>query len=260
MPDKISGYYECGFCSKNYKIKKAYDKHYLLCSIINKSVSERKNENDLSENIPSVREMYNIIQILIVKNDRLERQVEKMSSWIHNNKKKVNVIEWLNENIVPSIEYNSWVDSIEINEDDMNRVTNYGFIEGIHQIIKRILRLDSTCDHSPENMNIPIKAFEQKDTMFVFNNEKQWNVITVEQFDMIFDKLTRGLIGQLKIWQDANKKRLFDNGFTEKYIENIKKLTGGDLTRDQQYYKIKQLFYNSLKINIKNIIQYEFVF
>ena len=77
---------------------------------------------------------------------------------------------------------------------------------------------------------------------------------------MMFNKITRGLIGQLKIWQDINKKRLFDTGFTEKYIENVKKITGGDLTREQQYYKIKQLFYNNLKINIKNIIQYEFVF
>ena len=259
MPDKISGHYECGFCNKTYKIKKAYEKHFLLCSVINKSVSERKSENESSENIPSLREMYNIIQILIMKNDKLERQVEKMSSWIHNNKKKINVIDWLNENMIPSIDYNNWVDSIEINQDDMDCVTNHNFIEGINQIIKRILCIDINIQTHPENINLPLKAFEQKDGLFVFN-EKQWSIITVEQFDMMFNKITRGLIGQLKIWQDINKKRLFDTGFTEKYIENVKKITGGDLTREQQYYKIKQLFYNNLKINIKNIIQYEFVF
>jgi len=98
MNNKISGYYECGFCNKNYKIKKSYEKHFMLCSIINKSVTERKAENEEYENIPSMREMYNMIQILILKNDKLEKQVEKMYTWIHKNKKKINVIDWLNEN------------------------------------------------------------------------------------------------------------------------------------------------------------------
>lgn len=261
MSNKISGYYECGYCNKSYKIKKAYEKHFLLCSVINKSTLERKSENDISENIPSIREMYNIIQILIMKNNKLEQQVEKMSSWIHNNKKKVNVIEWLNENIIPSIDYNNWIDSIQINQNDMESVTNHNFIEGINQIIKRILGIgfESYNTHQAESINLPIKAFEQKDNLFVFNNTR-WSIITVEEFDLLYNKITRGLIGQLKIWQDINQKRLFDSGFTEKYIENVKKVTGGELTKEQQYYKIKQLFYNNLKINIKNIIQYEFVF
>lgn len=221
MSNKISGYYECGYCNKSYKIKKAYEKHFLLCSVINKSTSERKSENDISDDIPSIREMYNIIQILIMKNNKLEQQVEKMSSWIHNNKKKVNVIEWLNENIIPSIDYNKWIDSIQINQNDMDCVTNNNFIEGINLIIKRLLGIgfDNILD---ETTNLPIKAFEQKDNLFVFNNTR-WSVITIEEFDLLYNKITRGLISQLKTWQDVNKKRLFDSGFTEKYIENVKK-------------------------------------
>jgi len=35
-----------------------------------------------------MREKYKMIQILIIKNVKLEKKVEKMSTWIHNNKKK----------------------------------------------------------------------------------------------------------------------------------------------------------------------------
>jgi hypothetical protein len=251
MPNKIGGIYECGFCSKIYKVKKSYDKHFLVCSILNKSMTERKSENEIADEIPNIREIYNIVQMLIIKNEKLEKQVEKMNTWIHNNKKKVNVNEWLNDNCKPEIDYDTWIEHLEINSDDMEIVINTNFMEGINIIIRRLT----------ENLeNIPIKAFEQRDNiLFIFNNN-EWSIMDAEKCDMLFNKITRGLIGQLKIWQDNNKKRLFDTGFTEKYIEYVKKITGGDLTRDQQYHKIKHSFYNNLKVNIKNIVQYEFVF
>jgi uncharacterized protein YeeX (DUF496 family) len=192
-----------------------------------------------------------MIQMLVIKNDKLEKQVEKMSTWIHNNKKKVNVIEWLNENNKPDIGYDNWIECLEITSGDMETLINSTFIEGINVIVQRLT-------YNVEN--VPIKAFEQRDNiLFIFNNN-EWVIMDTEKYDMLFNKITRGLIGQLKIWQDKHKNKLFDNGFTEKYIEYVKKITGGDLSREQQHYRIKQRFYNNLKINIKNIIQYEFVF
>jgi len=141
----------------------------------------------------------------------------------------------------------------------MESVTEHNFIEGVNRIIKRIVK-NNTNSLEMEMENLPIKAFEQRDNaLFIFNG-KEWSLMTVEQFDCIFNKITKGLINQLKLWQDKHKNRLFDSGITEKYIENVTKLTGGNLTREQQYHKIKQGFYNHLKINIKNIVQYEFVF
>ena len=65
---------------------------------------------------------------------------------------------------------------------------------------------------------------------------------------------------QLKFWQDENKSRLFTNGFTEIYMENVKKITGGDLSKEQQCCKFKSMLYNHIKINLKNVIQHEFEF
>lgn len=251
--NKIEAHFECCHCSKSYKIKKAYDRHILVCSIISKTPSERKSENKQYENIPTVLEMYEMIQILIVKNDNLEKQVNKMSKWI-NNKKKVNVIEWLNENNIPSIDFSQWLEVLEITSEHMEFVFDHNFVEGINLSVREIINKDIE--------SIPIKAFEQKEgVLYVYNgSESKWEIINSSQFETLFIKITKGLLTQLKLWQDENRHRLYQTGFTEKYIENVKKITGGDLTKEQQYHKLKQAFYNGLKINIKNIIQYEFVF
>lgn len=253
MSNKIEAHYECCHCSKNYKIKKAYDRHLLVCSVISKTVKERKTENEEYENIPTVKQMYEMIQILIVKNENLEKQVNKMSKWI-NNKKKVNVLEWLNENNVPNNDFNNWVETIEITEKHMEFVFEHNFIDGVNLTVRELLNKDLE--------TIPIKAFEQKEgILYVYNgSENKWENINQSQFDTLFIKITKGLLGQLKLWKDKNIHRLYQTEFTEKYIGNVKKITGGDLSREQQIHKLKQAFYNTLKINIKNIVQYEFVF
>ena len=157
----------------------------------------------------------------------------------------------------------------------MECVITHNFIEGIHMIVKRLIHTNYGENESQNDIDqskctekipldeyeyLPIKAFEQKENILYVFNGTEWNIINHEQYTKLLNKLTKGLISQLKLWQDEHKNKLFERGFSEKYIEYVKKLTGGDLSLEQQSYKIKQSFYNHLKVNIKNIIQYEFVF
>ena len=253
MSNKIGAHFECHHCSKNYKIKKAFDRHILVCNILSKTTTERKYENEEYENLPNLKEMYSMIKMLILKNEQLEKQVNKMNSWI-NNKKRVNIIEWLNENDTPNLDFNQWIETIEISNEHMEFVFEHNFVEGIDLTVREIMNKDLELR--------PLKSFEQREgIIYVYNgSENKWEIIGNHQMELIFIKITKGLLNQLKLWQDKNRHRLCQNGFTEKYIENVKKITGGDLTKEQQIHKIKQSFYNTLKVNIKNIIQYEFVF
>lgn len=255
---KMAFTYDCQYCEKKYKNKKSYDKHNLLCNVIRKTPKERKLENEIYDSIPNMREMYNIIQQLIVKNDKLEKQVNKMSSWIHNNKKKINVIDWLNDNSKPLSDYNSWIETIDITANDMETFVKYNYIEGINQIIRKLIE---TSNINMDVQEIPIRAFEQKEnSLFIFNGTN-WEIMSSLQMEMIFKKISKGLLSQLKAWQDKNKHRLSgDSSFSDIYIQYVKKIIAGDMSREQQQYKIKQCFYNNLKVNIKNIIQYEFEF
>lgn len=246
---KIKAHYECNHCNRNYINKTCFDKHVLVCTILS-SHNERKKDDQ--ETIPTVRELYDIIKILTIKYEALETKLEKMQSWVNNTKKKLSVIEWLNINNSLDINFYDWLNRIDINSSDMELVFKYNFCEGIRFIIQRLFIQDDN--------KIPIKAFEQKDnTIFIYNND-EWSIMTSDQFELFFKTINKGLILQFKIWQDANRHRLCENGFTEIYVENAKKIFGGELSTEQQYTKIKRVLYNHIKINIKNMIQYEFEF
>jgi len=251
--------YECGYCNKQYKRKMNYDKHMLLCNIIRKTPSEKLNERE-QDDLPTIRELYTVIQSLLEKQEKFEKQIEKMSSWINNNRKKINVLDWLNTNHTDCIDYNEWLNGLIISENDMELIFNHGFIEGMKYIINKICSNDNCNTHIEHKNGLPIKAFEQKEgTLFIYTNEN-WEIMSSSLFELLFNTITKGLTKQLKFWQDKNKHRLYQNGFTEIYIENVKKITGGDLSRDQQYHRVKQYLYNHLKVNIKQIVQHEFIF
>ena len=267
LKQHIQTEFECGYCNRQYKRKMNYDKHMLLCNIIRKTPSERLNEQE-QDSLPTMRELYTVIQTLVERQEKFEKQIEKMSSWINNNKKKINVLEWLNTNHSNCIDFNKWLNELIISEEDMELVFKYGFIEGMKYIINRICLflndningIDRNDGNDSLSLSLPIKAFEQKEgTLFIYLNEN-WEIMSSSMFELFFNTIIKGLTKQLKLWQDKNKHRLYQNGFTETYIENVKKITGGDLSREQQYHKVKQYLYNHIKINIKQIVQHEFVF
>ena len=263
MPMLNERYYNCDFCNKQYKLKSHFDKHMLLCSIKSKTVDERKRENEIIELTPPPHQMYELIKQLIHKNDLLERKVEKLSAWVNNTKKKVNVIDWMNENQTIGINFGDWLNSIEITKEDMELVFNYNFLEGIRFIIQRLVgdaQATSVIQAPGQTQTqIPVKAFDQKEgIIYIFENG--WTIMTPELFEKFFGRIAKGLLTQLKGWQDINRHRICDNGFTEVYIDNVKKIMGGDLTREQQYTRVKKMLYNHVKINLKNVIQYDFEF
>jgi hypothetical protein len=261
--------YQCNYCNRKYKRKLNYDKHILVCNILSKTPSEKIHQKE-QDDLPTMREMYVIIQTLLEKQEKMEKQIEKMSSWVNNNRKKINVIEWLNINYILEMDFSEWILKLHITEDDMELVFNLGFIEGMKCIVNRFIDngirvgVEVGVSGNYDNSVIPIKAFEQKeDTLFIYskcNNNSNWEIMQQNEFEKLFNTITKGLVEKLKIWQDKNKYRLFQNGFTEIYIENVKKITGGDLSREQQIHKIRHYIYNRLKINIKQLIQHEFVF
>lgn len=266
--EKIAAMYQCDYCNKIYKIKNAYNRHVAVCNIMQKSKRERDYENECGGAALSYRELYEVVQTLAMKYNQLEKKFDKMSSWINSNKQKLNVLDWLNANKKINLYFNQWVERLEIIRDDMENVFKYGFVEGLRFIIQRIFPLTSI---NSGHDDMPIRAFDQKDgVLFVYNigltfnvdgvQGGEWNTINNEQFDNLFNKISKGLLCQLKFWQDENRERLFTSGFTEIYMENVKKITGGDLSKDQQCSKFKTMLYNHIKINLKNVITHEFEF
>lgn len=278
--------YVCSKCSKKYKIKTNYDKHLLMCNLMSKTVKERRIENINIDNTPSTKELYSIILRLSNKCEMMERKIEKLTDSYNKEKKKINVIEWLNnqknnidnddnsdsDNDNNGVKINNknpifskWIETVNINEDDMESVVNNNFMDGLKHIIKRLVR-----ENEDYGITFPIKAFEQKEGLFYIydiinidngnNFEKKWIIMSAENLNILFSKITKGLIKQIRLWKDNNINKMSEEGFAKVYANNIKKVTGGDVPIQTQQLKFRKYLYNIIKINIKNIIEYEYEF
>ena len=239
--------FQCGYCNKTYKLKSTYDKHAIVCKfMMNKS---NVNKSIIEDESPTNKQLYYVIQLLALKCDNLEKKIDKL---LMINNKKINIIEWLNENKKITINYINWIDTIEITENHIDLVFEYDLYEAIRLIMKNKF-IETNAE------DLPIMAFEQKNNiLFVYNDE--WTMITPELFNLLFNKITKGLLREFNLWQEKHKDKLYENHFSDKYKTYLKKMLGGDLTREQQCIKIKHLLYNDIKNNIKNIIHYDFEF
>lgn len=251
--------HECSICNKKYKNKLNYDKHVLLCNILNKTIKERVRENDNIDDTPSVRELYIIIRELANKCEALERKVDKLVILSNKNKKKINLLEWLNSNTNTSTStIVDWINTIQIIEEDMDYMIKNNFLDGIKYIITRLL-IDID--------NIPIKSFEQKENLlYVYTTNEysdksiknEWVIISQDLFESLYSKITKGLLNQLTIWKNKNINHLYDDNFSHNYINNIKKITGGNIPLQEQHNKFRKSLYNHIKINMNNIIDSEY--
>ena len=102
----------CVHCGKIYKTKVNLNKHIILCDLIYSSKVTRN--NDYEYEVPSQRRMYQILMELGQKYNRLEEKVNEINKLVIKKKKQINVVEWLNKNIVPNIYFEKLCEKILI--------------------------------------------------------------------------------------------------------------------------------------------------
>ena len=62
-------------------------------------------------------------------------------------------------------------------------------------------------------------------------------------------------------WKEKNNDRIQnDDRFHDTYIDYMRIVLGGGLTKEQCYKRLANKMYHYLKCDLKNIIDYEFVF
>lgn len=264
--------YKCVLCKKEYKLKSNYTKHTLFCETINKTHYERIREND-TDKMPTMREMYSILLEVTAKYSQLEKKMEEMTKWTEIKKRKLNVIEWLNETNLSTISFNEWCSSnIIITRKHLDIMFKHDYIHGCIEIIKDLLS-------STDLNKLPLKSFNQKEnTLFIatlntFNCEEEgndndkesssyikWEIMSDKIFIEFISKISKQLLTEFIKWQKENADKIYDDEFSNKYAVNFQKILGGNNTQEYNNSRIKKELYKYLKTNLKNIIEYEFSF
>ena len=242
---------KCKICNKEYHRQSAYDKHKLLC-IGGDACGGDSQTPQATLNCGELGDLSlrDIVLELVKSNNKLRKDVEELKRWVQTKKKKVIIVDWLNENCKLTENYKQFISKLCITRKHLDIIFESNITDGIQEILQNCMN----------DLNIsPFKSFDQKDnTIYVYNEESKWEQLSSTEFNNIISTITKSILAEFKSWQDENEHQLYTDDFSTIYIQNVKKVMGGDISIDKQRIKIHRNLYKYLKMNLQNTIEYEF--
>jgi hypothetical protein len=279
----------CSHCGKYYKTRVNLNKHQILCETLTRAKKSKRNNNnneneEFLEPLPSQKQMYKIILDLALKCNHLEEKMEEMQKWVDKKKKKINVIDWLN-NQYPTlnITFEQFKDSIIILKEETELILHHPFLHVFTEILNRIFNQDQDQYQSQmkdqdqyQNQNQmkdqiekanPLFAFTQKsNTIYIYcgiNNadEYSWKECSKEQIAELFKDIHFKLVKSFIEWKMTNQEKInASDSLSELYNKANIKIMDINFKEDAIFQKAKSILYNKIKMDMKALIEYEFEF
>ena len=247
----------CQFCGKSYIKKTNLNNHIILCELLHTSSKMNANEIEEVVEIPSQKKIYQMLLELSKKVNGLDKQMEEVNKWVVKRKKKINVIEWLNEHMKPEFNFDNLSNEITILEEDINCLFNSTFIDVINHIFER-----SIYTSSDEKM-YPIFAFVQKSGVFYIyeNHEVKWIELNKERLGRFLDKIYMKISREFSAWKKANKLKIDNDEHFQLLCDKTSvKFYSCDVKNETIFSKIKSNMFSKMKTDMKSLIEYEFEF
>ena len=254
----------CIYCGKSYKTRLNLDKHLILCETIHRSKNIKGNSNQHVDEIeekelPSQRQMYNIILQLTLKCNKLEEKIEQMSKWVEKKKKKINILEWLNTNINPEFIFDELINKISLTDNDIDTLLNQGFNEAFYQVVTRNIF------DKKEQIKFPLFCLDQKTNyIYVYNKQNpftdsSWSELERDKLIYFMNKIHMMITKGLTDWKKKlEKEKRFNEGQADLYNKTLIKVMDTDFKKESTLNKIKNVIYEALKTDMKGLIEYEF--
>ena len=228
---------QCKYCGKQYKQKKAYKKHELICQIT------RDDLNKINI-IPSQKEMWILVQKLIIQNKEQQLKIEALERVVHRDIKKINMIDWLNTNIKKSTNFDTWLSKLYTTIDDLKYVFDSDIVRGLERILTNNIKTKS-----------PFKAFKHKSTILYIFNNSTWKKAIKEDLEKILRKIQLDILkrnGEYSRTMDKSKIFGINN---MKYLKNTQKiLVTNPKLKDRCYKNISKIIINIVKTELNMIM------
>ena len=255
IPNKIKQPAQCcKYCGKSYFKKTNLDKHVILCEFLHTSKS--KITVDDEEDIPSQRKLYQILLEMGSKLNKLDEKVDELNKWVVKKKKKINVVEWLNSNITPEIKFDSLIEKIVIDKDDVQYLFQNSFADTINYIFSRNI-------YNISENEYPIFAFVQKSSVFYIyeNDEAGWMELNREKLVKFLNRVHSKLYRHFLEWKKENRSQLEDDEKLSLLCDKTTcKMMDVDFRQEAILGKIRANMYGRMKKDMKALVEYEFEF
>lgn len=251
--------YCCNACNKNYTRKSSLDKHKILCDFKMKTKREKQIEMEELGDVPTYEQLVKIVQELTLKIIKMDEKMEHMQKWVEQKKKRLNIVLWLNTNIIPSIGFMEWIHtSVSVKPEHFENLMDNTLFHTIQKIFEYNLSEMS-------DFVYPIRCFSQKSGVFYVCEKKEdgspeWRQLVLEDMVLLLKTIQNKIIRELSKWKSDNKDK-FDNDDRVSVLFNkaVIKSMSISFTQDMTMSRIKNGLYNYLKTDLKSV-EFDFEF
>ena len=245
--------YSCPCCMRKYVVKAYFDRHVAACELVHQTKKERKQDIEALADTPNHRQLYEMVLALSLRNKELEEKIIGLEKWANIRKKRLHVKDWLDENYKDVTSFDAVIYELRITKEHFETICEYDYIEGITMILKEYLPLENERD-------LPIKAFDQKDNVLFVKKEDGWETMSPAELNQVITRIAKKIMDHFVEWQEINKGLTDQNKYQDLYVDRLQKVLGSNFKKDQIFTKIRRNMYKHLKMNLKNVVQFEFMF
>lgn len=223
--------FTCHFCGKGYTRKISHNKHLLLCEIIHKSKREIQCEEEENTDIPTIKQLYQVIQELAFKYSQLEEKMELLEKNIPTTKKKkLHIIE------TPSITFQKWPHYFTVDPEDIDCLINDGFQAVVLNILKKNLKTGCDPIYYDKETRDFYKYIKTED-----KNMEEWTKMGNQDFVPLLQIIHSRILRELTKWRETNKVQLRNNAkLDETYNRCLIKFMSQHFTQDSLLNHVKK--------------------
>jgi hypothetical protein len=233
----------CALCNETFPSKE-YKKHIHVC----------KMTFDIGQNPTAVLVPPDTIKSIMGTIDHLKQRIDELEKAIYKQKKKVNILDWLNYNVQPVMTFQEFYYSLEqlITPQHLEYIFDTNYNTGMARIFKDLLPTD-------EEYKVPMRSYnEQRGTIYVYieSTTKQWAIMTEQQFQLLITNINRLLMKQLLNWK-ATREAILNQPIEDNEDEHKRYTLYKSKLLDKDM-NTRKILYDHLKVRLTGAIEYEF--
>jgi hypothetical protein len=270
----------CTYCKKIYIRKTSYNNHLIKCKLCRFSSNCGKTETESefvksefvkpeseSESVVTmdslkkdltIHNLFAMVIMLYNKYEKLESEYNELKKYVNVTKNKINILDYLNENFkhdfmnmdAGGTNITKFMDEIVIGEDQLQKIFKYDYVDGIFNII---------CDYiNVKGSLVPIKCFNTKENVLYIFDGELWLIMDDNYLRKFIKSFDKKILTKFVEWKKIAEKTIDPEIFGEIYIQNMKKVIGGNYEKKNPASMIKNRLYKHLKVDLKSIVSYDF--
>jgi uncharacterized protein YeeX (DUF496 family) len=260
--------YNCRYCTLTFGYKTQYNDHIMCCEYLSTVFRQRKNNlfDYTLEREKKPDELFALIQHLFSRQVKMEKELNSLRNYVRKDKKKMNVLEYLNKEVRPNIEFDEWRKTIRVEGKHIEKVFEFGntVCDGIIDSIRDILTMNGVIDEngnanetSGETMFIlPVMCFVIRPGEFYLYRNSKWEKDTNGLMEQFYENISNRFIPAYTGWlASPNYARWISNPeHTNHDVANLMmRILGGTASDKPKLKKFKNWLYHLLKRELTTV-------